>query len=36
MGNIVYEKAYKFSIKIVKAYRYLTEEKKSLFYQSNC
>ena len=28
MNSLVYEKAYKFAIRIVKAHKYLTQEKK--------
>ncbi len=35
-NNVTYEKAYKFAIRIVNAYKYLSQEKKSLFCQNSC
>jgi hypothetical protein len=33
--SIVYEKAYQFAIRIVKAYEFLSKEKKEFVYQNN-
>jgi len=35
-NSLVYEKAYLFAIRIVKAYKYLINEKRNLFYLNNC
>ena len=32
--NILKDKSYKFALRIVKLYKHLTEEKKSLFYRN--
>ena len=34
--NITQDKSYSFAIRVVKAYKYLTNEKKNLFCQNNC
>ncbi|WP_293081118.1 hypothetical protein [Okeania sp. SIO3B5] len=34
--SIVYQKAYQFAIRVVKAYKYLTEEKKNMYYLNKC
>ena len=33
-SNIIVEKSYKFSVRIVKLYKFLTEKKKNLYYPS--
>ena len=35
-GNVLQQKTYQFSIRIVKAYQYLVEVKKSMFFLNNC
>ncbi len=33
--NIIKNKSYKFALRIIKLYKYLSEEKKSIFFQNN-
>jgi len=35
-GNVITTKSYLFALRIVNAYKFLTEEKKSLFFLSKC
>ena len=34
--NVLYEKFYSFAIRVVKAYQYIVNEKRNMFFQSNC